>query len=357
MLDSIRTEQDEVWSKADREDLQRTTDLARRTLGVSAAMLRSPAPGGENIRHFSGEAPPSLATDAGGDPQGETGDLSTARLDAPLIVAGWPSLGILSAVAAEPRDWTQTDRDTLRGLADSLAELLVARRCAADRQLPGDASADATAAEPELSAQTVAGPLGIIIGHAESIKAAHASDMVHQHADAIIDFAEDLRRLCKPPAGISAPADASASETATAQDGDFAPDTEKAGQPARILLADDLDLNRKLISDMLSIEGHVVHSVADGAAAVKAAEESDYDLILMDMIMPGMDGIAAARAIRALPAPAGQVPIVALTAHSLHEQLDNCLHAGMNALLTKPMSLDALTDAVSTWTRPARKAA
>lgn len=119
---------------------------------------------------------------------------------------------------------------------------------------------------------------------------------------------------------------------------------------SRVLLADDLDLNRKLIADMLSIEGHRVDCVADGAAAVAAASANAYDLILMDMIMPGMDGIAATRAIRAMPAPTGNVPIVALTANSLPEQLDSCLDAGMDATLTKPMSIDALMRAVAQWT-------
>ena len=135
-----------------------------------------------------------------------------------------------------------------------------------------------------------------------------------------------------------------------------APDAVDPGA-LRILLADDLDLNRKLISDMLSLDGYVVDSVPDGAAAVEAAKAKPYDLILMDMIMPGMDGMDATRAIRALPAPACDVPIVALTAHSFREQLDNCLHAGMNATLTKPMSFDALSDAVSTWARSRRQAA
>jgi signal transduction histidine kinase/ActR/RegA family two-component response regulator len=125
---------------------------------------------------------------------------------------------------------------------------------------------------------------------------------------------------------------------------------------ARILLADDLDLNRKLIADMLSLDGHVVDCVSNGAEAVAAASQRPYDLILMDMIMPGMDGIAATRAIRAMSAPTCDVPIVALTANSFFEQLDGCLKAGMDATLVKPMSIEALSSAVSTWTR-GRKAA
>ena len=153
---------------------------------------------------------------------------------------------------------------------------------------------------------------------------------------------------------VTAVDDGAAGEVAIARDGEHATLDEDTG--ARILLADDLDLNRRLIADLLAIEGHTVDCVADGAAAVKMASENVYDLILMDMIMPGMDGIAATRAIRALPAPGCTVPIVALTANSFREQLDSCLTAGMDATLTKPMSVDALTRAVQTWTR-GRKAA
>ena len=133
-------------------------------------------------------------------------------------------------------------------------------------------------------------------------------------------------------------------------------ETTVAPTGARILIADDLDLNRKLIADMLSLEGHETDCVGDGAAALRAAGERRYDLILMDMIMPLMDGLAATRAIRALPAPACDVPIIALTAHSFKEQLDSCIAAGMDATLTKPMSLDVLTATVRSWTQGRRAA-
>lgn len=137
---------------------------------------------------------------------------------------------------------------------------------------------------------------------------------------------------------------------------DIMADAKSASRPARILVADDLDLNRKLIADMLSLDDHIVDCVADGAAAEKAASEGTYDLILMDMIMPGTDGLAATQAIRTLPKPACDVPIVALTANSFREQLDKCLAAGMDATLTKPMSLDTLAATVTTWAQK-RKAA
>lgn len=132
---------------------------------------------------------------------------------------------------------------------------------------------------------------------------------------------------------------------------------KRLSRGARILIADDLDLNRKLLADMLSLEGHDVDCVCDGAEAVRAVACHSYDLVLMDMIMPVMDGLAATRAIRALPVPICDIPIIALTAHSFKEQLDSCLAAGMDATLTKPMSLDVLTATVRSWTQGRSQAA
>ena len=216
-----------------------------------------------------------------------------ASFDAHLFASG-RRLATLSVFDRSPRTWSEEDRATLTDLADCLSDLILLRH-AADK--PG----------------------------------------------------EDRR-----PAGAPMPVEADPIAASAL------PSDESESAPAlgsHILLADDLDLNRKLICDMLSLEGHVVDSVPDGAAAVRAAGEHQYDLILMDMIMPGMDGVAATRAIRALPAPACEVPIVALTAHSLPEQLESCLQAGMDATLVKPMTMDALTSAVATWTRTRRKAA
>jgi two-component system, sensor histidine kinase len=120
--------------------------------------------------------------------------------------------------------------------------------------------------------------------------------------------------------------------------------------PRRILVADDLDLNRKLIADMLALHGYLVEGAADGAAAVAALQTDPYDLVFMDVVMPRMDGLAATRAIRALPAPSCNVPIVALTADSFPDQLKACLAAGMDATLVKPMSMDALVSAARQWT-------
>jgi len=107
----------------------------------------------------------------------------------------------------------------------------------------------------------------------------------------------------------------------------------------RLLVAEDHPVNRHYISALLEGQGHDAHYVANGLEAVDAARQEAFDLVLMDLHMPRMDGVAATRAIRALPDPArSTVPIVALTADAFEEARDRCLLAGMNDFLTKPVS-------------------
>jgi len=106
----------------------------------------------------------------------------------------------------------------------------------------------------------------------------------------------------------------------------------------RILLVEDLDMHRCLGQVILEHAGHRVHAVPDGGAAVAAAASGGYDLVFMDVMMPGMDGIAATRAIRALPGPAGRVPIIALTAQTAPEIEAACRTAGMDGFESKPLA-------------------
>ncbi|MBU6258516.1 MAG: response regulator [Burkholderiales bacterium] len=107
----------------------------------------------------------------------------------------------------------------------------------------------------------------------------------------------------------------------------------------RVLVAEDHPVNRQYIAALLENLGHEAHFSADGEQAVRSAREHAYDLVLMDLHMPGLDGVAATRAIRALPDPAqSTVPIVALTADAFEETRERCLVAGMNDFLTKPVS-------------------
>ena len=115
--------------------------------------------------------------------------------------------------------------------------------------------------------------------------------------------------------------------------------------PLKILLAEDILLNRMIVEKMLRHNGHEVVSVENGAEAVAAVQQDQFDLVLMDMRMPVMDGAAAIQAIRALPQPASDLPVIALTADALEEEHKAFLRSGIDKVLTKPVDWDALTRA------------
>ena len=129
------------------------------------------------------------------------------------------------------------------------------------------------------------------------------------------------------------------------------PESQKAGR--HILVVDDVDLNRELVTALLAPLGHSVHQAADGAEAVTAVASTDYDLVLMDVQMPGMDGLSATRAIRAVDRFA-ELPIIAMTAQALPAQIETCYEAGMNDYLAKPITPAALIAAIDKWGRGGR---
>ncbi|WP_156390806.1 ATP-binding protein [Caulobacter sp. Root487D2Y] len=126
----------------------------------------------------------------------------------------------------------------------------------------------------------------------------------------------------------------------------------EARRPARVLLVDDHPMNRELGHALLTLAGCEVSTADDGVQALAAARLGDFDLILMDVHMPGMDGLAAARAIRGLPGPRGGVPIIALSADALPEQIVRCRQAGMNDHVAKPIRREELLAAVSRALEP-----
>jgi signal transduction histidine kinase/DNA-binding response OmpR family regulator len=114
------------------------------------------------------------------------------------------------------------------------------------------------------------------------------------------------------------------------------------GVGMHILLAEDNEINQKVATSLLKRAGHTVHVVPNGHEAVRAVQGGVYDVILMDMHMPEMDGVAATRAIRCLPAPASSLPIVALTAAGALSDIQTCMDAGMNYYLVKPFKMERL---------------
>jgi len=117
--------------------------------------------------------------------------------------------------------------------------------------------------------------------------------------------------------------------------------------PLRVLLAEDSLVNQKLATALLEREGHTVTVAGNGREAVEAFESRDFDVILMDVQMPEMDGLEATVIIRAKQKARGhRVPIVAMTAHALKGDRERCLEAGMDDYVAKPIKADQLFDAI-----------
>ena len=125
-----------------------------------------------------------------------------------------------------------------------------------------------------------------------------------------------------------------------------APAAEAQAPRCRILVAEDNATNRLVVTRMLERRGHRVDCVGNGLEAVEAVRTIPYDLVLMDMMMPEMDGLSATRAIRALSGACAQVPLVGLTANVLTTDKEACLEAGMNGFLTKPVTAERLAETI-----------
>jgi PAS domain S-box-containing protein len=119
--------------------------------------------------------------------------------------------------------------------------------------------------------------------------------------------------------------------------------------PMDILIAEDNTINQKLIVRILKILGQTADVTANGKEALQAAEKKKYDLILMDVQMPEMDGIEATRRIRSEIQKENQPVIIAVTAHALEGDREKCLEAGMNDYLSKPVLIDEVRRMLQKW--------
>ncbi|WP_052507381.1 PAS domain S-box protein [Desulfonatronovibrio magnus] len=135
-----------------------------------------------------------------------------------------------------------------------------------------------------------------------------------------------------------------------------AEDNKKSSQPASsapasILLAEDNEVNQMVAEKILKKMGHKLDMVSDGYKAVEAFEQKSYDLILMDIQMPGMDGLEATRKIRQLEKNTNttRIPIIALTAHAMTEDKNKSIKAGMDDYLTKPVRTQDISKTLQKW--------
>ena len=155
-----------------------------------------------------------------------------------------------------------------------------------------------------------------------------------------------------------------ASEASPAMPGSIGPaEADPAGPSWRVLVVDDVAINRDIAAAFLTAAGHQPTCAESGEEAVSLATTQDFDMILMDVRMPGIDGREATRRIRAIAGPRGQVPVVALTAQAFANEMAECRQAGMDEHLAKPFTQPALLAAMGrvkaaaeSGTRPASSA-
>ena len=157
-----------------------------------------------------------------------------------------------------------------------------------------------------------------------------------------------LRREISQALGVAAPEQVPAPATVV----DEAPRVIEDGETVRLLLAEDNPVNRMIVQRMLEPERFDADTVENGREAFEAVRGGDYDLVLMDVSMPEMDGVEATQAIRELERELGRprMPIIALTAHAMEGDRERFLDAGMDDYLTKPLTRDQLRETMARWT-------
>jgi two-component system sensor histidine kinase/response regulator len=117
----------------------------------------------------------------------------------------------------------------------------------------------------------------------------------------------------------------------------------------KILLVDDDELSRRMMELLLTGEGYNYDTASNGKEAISSVQSQSFDIVLMDLQMPIMDGFEATRKIRAWEAESGHTPIVALTAMLLDDEIQNCLSAGMDGCIEKPFNTEQLFQLIESY--------
>lgn len=200
-------------------------------------------------------------------------------------------------------------------------------------------------------------PLNGVLGMAQAMQLGELTPEQRERLEVIRDSGEVLRELLNDVLDVSKIADVAGAPVA-----DFG--LEAAGDRLRVLAAEDNPTNQLVLKTLLGQAGITVHVVGDGEAAVEAWRSAPWDLLLMDIRMPGMDGVAATRAIRAAEAAEGRrrTPIIAVSADAAAHQASGYLAAGMDGLVPKPIQFAQLAAVIASvigaeQSRPDRGAA
>jgi CheY-like chemotaxis protein len=114
----------------------------------------------------------------------------------------------------------------------------------------------------------------------------------------------------------------------------------------QVLFVEDDPMNRRVVKDMLTIVGVSMAEAADAETGLRMIDETNYDVVLMDLRMPGMDGLAAIRSIRARGDAKARTPIIVITADTAADLRESCLASGADQVLEKPVAMNTLFDAL-----------
>ncbi|MBN1301485.1 MAG: response regulator [Melioribacteraceae bacterium] len=125
--------------------------------------------------------------------------------------------------------------------------------------------------------------------------------------------------------------------------------TKPGSNRKRILLVEDNPISQKVEKKLLSDSGYEVEAVSSALDAIEAVRTNSFDLVLMDVEMPDMDGLTATQKIRSLDAPASQIPVIAVTAHSSMKDREKCLAAGMDDYIAKPININFMRMTIEQW--------
>lgn len=273
-------------------------------------------------------------------------------------VAGESTSGVHEVVAGDGRRWHHMDArpvfDPVTGAAGVLLnEQNVTARVEAEmaRSAAEQNAAMFDARQRFLTdmSHELRTPLNAVIGFSGLLVEAGLDASRTDQARLIRAAGQDLlavvnRMIAEPDAGAAPVADTEATMNDPAED---ATDAESPG--LRVLYVDDNQSNRVLVKAMLATQQIACETADDGAEGVDAAAAGDWDIILMDIQMPVMDGVEAARRIRALDGQVAATPIIALTANTLDEQVRGYFEAGMHDCIAKPVDMIELLTKVVQW--------
>lgn len=114
----------------------------------------------------------------------------------------------------------------------------------------------------------------------------------------------------------------------------------------KLLFVEDDPMNRRVVKDMLDVAGAEMAEAEDAETGLAAIDSDDFDMVLMDLRMPGMDGITAIKHIRARGDAKGKVPVIVVTADTAPDLRERCMAAGADEVIFKPVAMDSLFDAI-----------